>query len=297
VSRNALDEARAQFDAGDFRSSRQTALAELESRPNDPELLRIAGRAGVELGAEDAADQLRTVAELRPDDVEAWRDLGDALAAEGRMDEATDAFRRVIELDPEDEAALTALGHAAYVTGSGADAVSYLEQAAGRSTGASSAMISLVDMYREMGQPEEALAAAEKIAAAAPDDTSAALDVADLSLELDRLDGALRAFERLREVDELPDHEVYALHGMVAVELRREGYARALELAREAAAIDRHGRTAGVLAYLEAQVSGAEGDQPPPSRDEVEGALSASLAEHHRMHAEDHRIEGEDSFG
>jgi tetratricopeptide (TPR) repeat protein len=297
LSRNALDEARAQFDAGDFRSSRRAALEGLESRPNDPDLLRIAGRAGVELGADDAADQLRAVAEQRPDEAEAWRDLGDALAAEGRMDEAAEAFRKVVELDPEDEAALTALGHAAYVTGSGADAVSYLEQAAGRSTGASSAMISLVDMYREMGQPDEALAAAEKIAAAAPEDTSAVLDVADLSLELGRLDGALRAFERLRELDELPDHEVYALHGMVAVELRREGLERALELAREAAAIDRHGRTAGVLAYLEAQVSGAEGDEPPPSRDEVDAALSASLAEHRRMHAEDRRIEGEDLLG
>jgi hypothetical protein len=84
---------------------------------------------------------------------------------------------------------------------------------------------------------------------------------------------------------------------MVTVELRREGFERALELAGEAAAIDRRGRTAGVLAFLEAQVSGAEGEEPPPSRDEVEAALSASLAEHRRMHAEDRRLEGEDLLG
>ena len=64
-----------------------------------------------------------------------------------------------------------------------------------------------------MGQPEEALAAATRIAEAAPDDTMAMLDVAELSLELGRHDEALAAFERMRAIDDLPDHEVYALHG------------------------------------------------------------------------------------
>ncbi|MEA2362457.1 MAG: hypothetical protein QOD71_1602 [Thermoleophilaceae bacterium] len=294
MSDDALGDARARFDAGDFRESRRVALAALESRPDDPDLLRIAGRAGVELGVDDAVDQLRRVAEQRPAEAEAWRDLGDALATEGRNDEAVEAFRKVLELDPQDETALTALGHTAYATGSGEDAVAFLEQAAEHSTGASSAMISLVDMYREMGQPEEALAAATKIAAAAPADAQAALDVAELSLEVGRVDEALRAFEQMREVDDLPDHEVYALHGMIQVEIGREDWGRALELAREAGAVDRVGRTAAVLAFLEARVSGETPDEPPPTLDEVAAALSASLAEHRRLHAEDRRVQPED---
>jgi Flp pilus assembly protein TadD len=294
VSDNAFGDARARFDAGDFRESRRIAVTALESRPDDPDLLRIAGRAGVELGADDAVDQLRRVTEQRPGEADAWRELGDALAAEGRDGEAADAFRKVLELDPQDETALTALGHAAYATGSGEDAVAFLEQAAEHSTGASSAMISLVDMYREMGQLEEALAAAVKIAAAAPADAQAALDVAELSLELGRIDDALRAFERMREVDDLPDHEVYALHGMIQVEIAREDWDRALALAREAGAVDRVGRTAEVLAYLEARVSGDAPDEPAATLDEVANTLSASLAEHRRLHAEDRRVQPED---
>ena len=123
------------------------------------------------------------------------------------------------------------------------------------------------------------------MADAAPDHTPALIDVAELSLETGRLDEAAAAFQRIREADELPDHEVHALHGMILVELRRGDSARALELAREAAAVDRVGRTAGVLAFLEAGESGAEAEEPPPSAEEVEAMLSASLSEHRRLHA------------
>jgi Flp pilus assembly protein TadD len=294
MSGGAVEDAWARYDAGDFKASRRVAMEALESTPDDAELLRIAGRAGVELGSEDAVDQLRKVAELRPGEAESWRDLGDAHASDGQTDQATEAFRKALEIDPNDETSLTALGHAAYATGSDRDAVSYLEQAAERSSGASSAMISLVDMYREMGQHEEALAAAARIAEASPTDTAAAIDVAELSLEVGRLDEAAEAFERIRRIDELQDHDVYALHGLISVELRREGFERALELAREAATVDRHGRTAGVLAFVEARSGNESGDDPPPSQEEVEAALTASLAEHRRLHAEDHRAETKD---
>jgi tetratricopeptide (TPR) repeat protein len=292
VSADAAADARALLDAGDLREARRVALAGLEGRPDDLELLRVAGRAGVELGADDAVDQLRAVADGRPDDADAWRDLADALATEGRTDEASEAFRRVLQLEPQDEAALTALGHAAYATGGGQDAVSFLEQAAERSPGASSAMISLVDMYREMGQPEEALAAAVKIAEASPNDTKALLDVAELNVELARHDEAQQAFERIREVDELPDHEVYALHGMIQLALAREDFDRALELAREARAVDTHGRTATVVAFLEAR--GGEDEESAPTLDEVNATLGGSLAEHRRLHAEDRPMQPED---
>lgn len=296
MSADALEEARARFDSGDFKASRRMAIEALEGRPDDVELLRIAGRAGVELGAEDAVDQLAKVAELRPDEVESWRDLGDAHASDGRTAAAAEAFRRALEIDPGDETSLTALGHTAYATGNEGDAVSYLEQAAERSAGASSAMISLVDMYREMGQPEEALAAALKIAQAAPDDMAAALDVAELSLSVGRLDEAAQAFERIREIDDLADHDVYALHGLIQVEIRRDGWERALELAREASTVDRHGRTASVLAFAEAQAGEGGDDEPPPTREEVEGLLAASLAEHRQLHAEDRRAESKELF-
>ena len=267
----------------------------LAGLPDDVELLRLAGRAGVETGADDAADQLRRVAEQQPDSADAWRDLADALAAEGRTQEAEDAFRRVVELEPQDEVALTALGHTAFEAGDRDGAVSMLEQVADRAAGASTAAISLVDMYRTLGRPEEALAAARRVAEADPENALGALDVAELALETDRLDEAADAFGWLRQIVDLPEVEVGALHGMIKVELARGEPERALELAREAAAIDTVGRTTAVLAHLESEAGGGGAEETvvargqsaafvlaleaPPSREQVEVLIEATVSD------------------
>jgi Flp pilus assembly protein TadD len=170
VSPGASDDARAQLHAGDYARARETATAGLSSTPEDPDLLRIAGLAGLELGADDAIDQLRRVTDLRPDQTWAWHELGDALATEGRNDEATQAFRQALDLNPDDEMAMTHLGHAAFQSGEGEEGVKLLEQVAGRISGNSTAAISLVEMYRTLGKPEEALASAIKVAEADPGD-------------------------------------------------------------------------------------------------------------------------------
>lgn len=289
-------QARAYLEAGDFRKSREAALEGLATAPDDPELLQLAGRAGLELDSDDALDQLERASRLAPKSAEAWHYLGEALATEGRMTEANDAFRRAVELDPDDQVALTHLGHTSYATGRDEDAVSYLAQAAERTRGASTAAISLVDMYRTLGQYDEALAQARRIAEAEPDDVMATLDVAELSVTVGQLDDAITAFGRLRELDDVPGHEAYPLHGMIEAEIHREDWGRALELAREASTIDPQGRTTDVVAFLEAQVSGP-GEDPVPSLDEVRAALTASLAEYRRMHADDRRLAGEDLLG
>jgi tetratricopeptide (TPR) repeat protein len=300
-----LEQARSHFEAGDFAQARTLAMDALAGAPNDVELLRLAGRAGVETGAEDAADQLRTVAEQQSDSAEAWRDLADALAAEGRTQEAEDAFRRVLELEPDDEVALTALGHTAFQAGNRDEAVSMLEQVADRAAGASTAAISLVDMYRTLGRPDEALASARRVAEADPEDPVGALDVAELALETDKLDEAADAFSWLRQIVDLPENEVGALQGMIKCELARGDQQRALELAREAAAIDTVGRTTAVLAHLEADVgAGTESDavvargqsaafvlalEAPPTREEVEQLIDATLKDLRRSLAGDAR--------
>lgn len=289
------DDVRGLFDAGRFREAHAAAVAALASAPSDAELLRLAGLSAVETGGEDAVELLRQVTELRPEEARSWRDLGDALATEGRTEEAGEAFKRAVELDPADERSLTSLGHATYAPGREAEAVSFLERAAERSEGMSSATISLVDMYRQVGELDSALGAARQVADAKPNDVLAALDVAELNLDLGRPEEATGAFERVRMIDELPDHEVYALHGMIRAEIDRQRWDRALELAREAEALDRYGRTPALLAFLEAQVSGP-GEEPPPTRDEVDAALRDSLAAHRRAHAEDRGLADEEEL-
>src|SRR3954451_7051558 len=291
----ALQEARADFDAGRFGKAHDEAVPALADSPDDVELLRLAGRAGAEAGSDDAVDHLRKLTQLEPESAEAWRDLADALAAEGRSAEANDAFRKVLEIEPDDEVALTALGHSAFQQGERDEAVSILERVASNVPGASTAAISLVDMYRTLGQTTEALAAARKVAEAGPDRPLAHLDVAELALAAGDADEAAEAFARLREVLEQPEGQVAALQGAIKAELARDQTERALDLAREASAIDSLGRTAGVLAYLESQV-GAEAtpgedvargatmifiqaQEAPPTRAEAESLLDATLAD------------------
>jgi Flp pilus assembly protein TadD len=295
MSAEAAQRADAHLQAGEYRASREAALAGLAAAPEDVELLLIAGRAGVELDAEDATEQLRRATELAPERADAWHHLGEALATEGRMDEANDAFRRAVELDPSDQVALSHLGHTSAATGREEEAVGYLSQAAQSTRGASTAAISLVDMYRTLGHPDQALAQAQRIAEAEPEDLIAALDVAELSIEVGQLDEAVAAFARLRELDDVPGHEAYPLHGILKAELERGDWQHALQLAHEAPVSDPQGRTLNLIAFIQEQIG--EPGERAPTREEVDAALDASLHEYRRMHADDRRLAGDDLLG
>jgi tetratricopeptide (TPR) repeat protein len=291
----AAQRADAHLQAGEYRQAHEAALAGLADAPEDVELLVLAGRAGVELDAEDATGQLRHASELAPGDAGVWHYLGEALATEGRTEEAGEAFRRAVELDPSDQVALSHLGHTSAASGRAEEAVGYLSQAAQSMRGASTAAISLVDMYRTLGHYEQALAQALRIAEADPEDVVAALDVAELSLELGQLAEAVAAFERLRALDDVAGHEAHLLHGTIKAEIQREDWQRALALAREAPLGDSEGRPVNLIAFLQEQLD--EPAERAPTREEVDAALSASLLEYRRMHADDRRLASEDILG
>jgi len=289
---DARDRARLMYDGAEYEQSLQAALEGLSSYPDDVELLVLAGRAGIELDDDDAVEHLRRATELAPDDASAWHHYGEALAAEGRTPEADTAFRRAVELDPEDQLALTHLGHTALAAGHNEEGVGYLARAADiahAGAGASTASISLVDMYRSFGQYEDALAQARRLADAAPDDVLTCLDVAELSAAVGQLDEARSAFELLRELDDVPGHEAYPLHGLIQVEIQGGNWVRARELTQQAAAIDPRGLSTDVAAFLREE-EGEPGEEPAPTRTEVEEALAGSLADYRRMLADDQRI-------
>lgn len=287
--------ARAHFADGEYRESLELATQALSDAPDDVELLMLAGRAGLEEGA-DAIPHLRRASELAPDDAQAWRYLGEALAADGLTDEADAAFRKAVELDPDNSAALSHLGHTSLVVGRQDEGVAYLARAADSTTGASTAAISLVAMYRSFGQADKALAQARQLAEAVPEDAAAWLDVAELSLELNELDSAREAFETLRTIDDVPGHEVYPLHGLLKVAISGGDWDQARELASQAAALDPRSKEIGAFVNVQA---GGESDPElsPPSHEEVDAALSASLGEHRQLHADDLRLSNEESNG
>lgn len=142
-----------------------------------------------------------------------------------------------------------------------------------------------LDVEQRSGRLEAALATAREVLERRPDDVTATLDVAELSLACGRLDDAVAAYQRLRRLDAEAGHAVYAFHGLVAVEIRREEWRRALEVAIEAARADRHRRTTDFIGFIAAQLFGP-GRRPPPSVAEVERIISQASAEHRLLHVE-----------
>jgi tetratricopeptide (TPR) repeat protein len=289
VTDDAFQQAQAYFNAGNYERCRELVLQNLSSHPDDADLLKLAGKCSLELNLGDAATYLQRAVNQRPDDVEAWHDLGDALADEGQLPEAAAALREAARLRPSDVAVLVDLGHILYALGAHEEAISALDQAAKREPGNLTTLRSLADMYRRTGHLKQALEVTEQITELQPEDVLATMDIADINLALDNLDAAVRAYHRLREIDTAQDpdmdHEVYAYHGMIQVEMQRERWRRVLDLAVDATRVDRYGLTTNVLAFAVAQVFGAS-DRPAPTRAEVDTALAAEQVEHRRMHTE-----------
>jgi tetratricopeptide (TPR) repeat protein len=280
----SYEQAQELYANGDFEGSLELVTVLLEASPQDPNLLRLAGKAGVELRRDDALGRLEQAAAADAENPDAWRDLADALLSEGRLDEATTAIQRAVDLRPDDVASLVDLAHVVHASGRTTDAIQHLEQALELDFNNLSALRGLVGMYREAGRPEDAVTAGRKVISYRPGDIETAIDVAELTLELNRLEDAIEAFRWLRDVDDEPDHEVYAVHGMIEAEMRRERWRAALDLAVDATRVDRFGRTTDILAYVVTQVFGAA-DRPAPSRRDVDDALAASRAEHRQLHS------------
>lgn len=284
-SGQALESARASLEAGRFEQARGAALGGLAERPDDPALLQIAGRAGLELGLDDAPGYLERAAAAAPGDPALWRELGVDFAFLGRVEDARRAFHRALELRPDDPGALLDVGLASLAAGRTGDAVAYLKQAVRLDPESDAALRGLLEIHRREGRLGEALTAALRVEERSPADPIAPLDVAELCLGLGRFDEAAAAFTRLRAVDEEPEHEVYAYHGLIEVEILRGRMRRALDLTVDATKVDRLGRTTDVLAFVVAQVFG-DRDRPSLPHAEVEALLASSRTEHRRLHAE-----------
>jgi tetratricopeptide (TPR) repeat protein len=204
---------------------------------------------------------------------------------EGDLERAREALQRAIETDPNDSAALVDLGYLALGAGSTDEATGLFRQALEREPGNIDALRAIATIHGRSGRAEDAYDAAASVADAQPEDPLAVLELAELALDLGRLDEAASAFQRLRAVDDDPSHDVYAVHGLIEVEFRRENWRRALDLAVDATRVDRAGRTTDILAFVVAQVFG-QADRPVPDRSDVEAALARSRNEHRRLHLE-----------
>jgi tetratricopeptide (TPR) repeat protein len=245
-------EAQRAYEAGDIDRSRELAIRGLEKQPEDTGLLDLAGRSSLELGLGDAVEHFRRLVAVAPDDTAALLNLAHAVYAGGDAEEAAQLLTRVADLDP---ANLVALRH-------------------------------LVDMHRRAGRHDAALESARRVAEHDPDDVLAALDVAELSLDSGAYDDARAAFDRVRGIDADEEHRPFAYHGMIEVEIRREQWRPALDVAIEATQEDRNPLTTALLAYIANQLFGGSGDRPAPTAEEIDDALVSERDAHRRLHVE-----------
>jgi tetratricopeptide (TPR) repeat protein len=285
VTVESIEQVQSEYDAQNYASARTGAERLLAQRGDDVAALWLAARASLALDRDDAGSFLRRIVGLRPNDVDAWRELGYAAEAAGNLSDAASSFREVLRRQPDDTRVLVDLGHTLYALGDTKAAISTLAQVVGREPSNIAAMRSLAAIYRSSGDLRASLRLATAIIEWQPFNVLALMDVADLYLELGDLSGAAQAHDKLRAADVEDGHELYANHGLIRIEIRRENGRRALDFAIDATQADRDDLTTQALAYIARQAFG-QGEKSTLTRGELDQAFAQEAREHYRIHSE-----------
>lgn len=273
------------FAAGQHEQSRELAIAGLAAAPDDVRLLRLAGLSSLELGLDDAISHLAAVTRLRPDDPQAWRDLGQAAMEDGDLAGATAAFRRVVELDPNDEPSLVNLALASRAAGQATVAMGLLGPRAEADAASPRILRTVASLAEAAGDSQAALRAWTRLVEVDPKDVGAVLAQADLQLGQGQLAEAASSFAALRAIDDDEGHASYTFHGQIEALLRAERWRTALDVAIESTRADRLQLTTDLLRFATAKLFG-DAQRSAPPWDEIEAALVEERTAHRRMHAE-----------
>jgi len=117
-----------------------------------------AGKTAQEFGNYVEAEAIwRSVLELSPNNAEAYSNLGDALAAQERLEAATDAYRQAIQLNPSLAEAHTGLGFALLGRGQFEEAQASFAQAAEINHRNAETHDNLGQILQSQGRLEEAI--------------------------------------------------------------------------------------------------------------------------------------------
>lgn len=271
------------YSAGDYQRSRDCAEVGLAVDPGNAACLTLKGMALNELGqSEEAVESLRRATEAAPDQPEPWQQLGIALMTVGDLEGAAAAFQSCLRVSPHGVSVLVDLGNVLFLLGRSSEAIAALERARESRAGDISILRNLAGLCVSAGHPERARAVLCEILDFQPGDIVSLCDVARLDLELSQYDRAIESFRALRRFD--PDHELYAIHGMIMTEIRRENWRHALDLAIEATRLDRFELTTLFLTFLTGKLFGTTRGQV--DGEELGDRFEAEHQEHRRSHAE-----------
>lgn len=285
IAEDRAAEAEAALAAGQLMKARTLAVEGLVDEPDDPRLLRVAGRASLELELDEAQRHLRALVQVVPNDADAWRDLALAEMESGDLPGSAEAFAKVLDLSPNDVGAMVHLAHARHALGQVDDALGLLRRASEAAPERADILRSQIDMARSAGNVGDALEGARRLSGQDPKNVLAALDVAELLLADGQWRLAATAFNRLRGVDTDEGHEAVACHGQAEALVQAESWRQALDVTIDATRVDRHQLTTDLLAYIAAKLFG-EADRESRPWEELEAELAAERVEHRRLHEE-----------
>ncbi len=160
-----------------------------------------------------ALAQLQRQIQLKPDDVEAYQDLGNALQALGKLDEAKRAYSLAVEIQPDFAAAHANIGNICYLQGDLASAVEFYERAIAIAIGVlwcgGAGMLggiyaNLGNVRQQQGLLEEAVACWQEALSLAPNFGAGQLhwQLGNVLLSLGRYGEAIDCYEQLISLDE-----------------------------------------------------------------------------------------------
>ncbi len=184
------------------------AEAALKTNPNDLSARRILGRIYARLIGDPQAnrvredmvrkalDQFQKIADVEPNDLDAWVMLG-RLSKVGQDNSASEkAYKKVLELDPDNEDALTGLAMAAAEAGDVTGAAAMLEKASLKNPNPR-AMAQLAEMYEQMKDFKNASKAWQKALDLSGGNPEIKRHLANNLVMSDQLDDAIRVYEEL----------------------------------------------------------------------------------------------------
>lgn len=128
-----LAEAQLLREAGQTRDAFEFLDAQLETQPNQPEILYESALLAERIGKNDVLESyLRKLIQIKPDHAHAYNALGYSLADRNeRIDEAHQLIAKALEYSPDDPFILDSMGWVLYRKGDLAGARKYLERAYG----------------------------------------------------------------------------------------------------------------------------------------------------------------------
>lgn len=188
------------FNAGRHAELETKALALSRRFPDVPFVWNVLGVARLMLNR-DAVSALARAATLSPTNAEIHSNLGNALRAQGRLQEAVDSYRQAVSLRPEQAAGHHNLGIALAELGRLDEALASYQQALACDPGFVASLFNQGGLFKERGQPDRAEAAWREAIRLAADYAQAHASLGVLLAEQHRLAEAEISLRRALALD------------------------------------------------------------------------------------------------